>query len=65
MKQTLKISHWNAGSSWWESKRTEVQALIMETEPDLLFVSEANLRSDTPPELREIQGYYTITPKHT
>ena len=56
VKHTLKIVHWNAGVSWWESKRTEIQALIFLTEPDLLFVSEANLRLSTPPRIEGHSG---------
>ena len=63
MKQSLKLLHWNAGNSWWESKRTEIQALIFESATDLMFISEANLRTNTPPELTNIQGYYMVTPK--
>ena len=63
MKQTLKVLQWNAGNAWWESKRLEIQALIFESEPDLAFISEANLRTNTPPELTNIQGYYMVTPK--
>ena len=62
IKHTLKIVHWNAGGSWWEAKKEEIEALIFETEPDLLFISEANLRLNTPSEQKDIQGYYMLTP---
>ena len=62
VKNTLKVIHWNAGGAWWESKISEIQALILETLPDLLFVSEANLRANTPTELTNIPGYYIIKP---
>ena len=50
IKQTLKVSHWNAGPGWWQSKIIEVEALLLDTSPDLLFVSEANLKANTPQE---------------
>ena len=62
MKNTLKVVHWNAGGAWWESKLVEIQALILDTMPDLLFISEANLRADTPMELANIQGFYILKP---
>ena len=39
----LKIQHWNLGSRHWHRKRTEIEALLQESEPDLLFISEANM----------------------
>ena len=62
VKQTLRLDHWNAGNGWWEHKRGEIQALVLETNPDLLFVSEANLRANTPPEKKDIEGYHIISP---
>ena len=62
VKQTLKIAHWNAGPGWWEHKKVEIESLLLESEPDMLFISEANLRADTSMELREVQGYYLVTP---
>ena len=54
--------HWNLGSSWWEGKITEIQALILQTAPDLLYISEANLRNDTPANEKDIEGYYMVLP---
>ena len=34
----------------------------MDTKPDILIVTEANLRKDTPDELKDIDGYNIITP---
>ena len=62
MKHTLKLEHWNAGNAWWENKRDEIQALVLETSPDLLFISEANLRQNIPEEEKHITGYYIISP---
>ena len=58
----MKLSHWNAGNAWWENKQTEITALTQEWDPDLLFISEANLRETITQEERHIQGYYIIVP---
>ena len=58
----MKVLHWNAGNGWWESKRLEIETLIVETAPDIIFISEANLRTDTPAHLKDFQGYYMVTP---
>ena len=50
------------GSSWWERKTTETQALILQHAPDLAFISEANLREDIPDDQTHIGGYYIIKP---
>ena len=62
LKQTIRLSHWNIGNSWWENKKTEIMALIIEEDPDLFFISEANMREDITPEEKYIDGYYHITP---
>ena len=49
--------HWNLGSKHWEKKQTEVQALVDQYSPDVLFISEANYFHDTPKHLTEIEGY--------
>ena len=62
VKQTLRLSHWNVGNALWENKRTEISALILESDPDLLYISEANLKSNVTEEERHIEGYYQILP---
>ena len=39
-----------------------MEALILETKPDMIFISEANLRYNTPASQKDIQGYYIVTP---
>ena len=41
---------------------TEVEALVLENEPDLLFISEANMCDDISGEKKFIEGYNLITP---
>ena len=62
VKQTLKVVHWNKGSSWWENATSEVQALILQLDPDLLFIAEANMRTNIPDYQKQISGYYLINP---
>ena len=62
VKQTLRQTHWNAGNSWWENKGIEITVLILEEDPDMLIISEANRRDSIVPELKHIEGYYMITP---
>ena len=56
-KGNISVMHWNLGSKHWDKKRDEVQLLVDQLSPDLLFISEANLFSDTPAHLTEIEGY--------
>ena len=37
-RSNIKISHWNAGNGKWESKRTQIELLIQEKFPDILFI---------------------------
>ena len=41
--QQLRILHWNMGSKEWKSKTVEIEALLVEKQPDMCFISEANL----------------------
>ena len=59
----LKIAHWNAGARHWERKRTEIELLVGKIDPDLLYISEANLFTTTPAWEREIEGYSLLFPK--
>ena len=56
-RNIIKITHWNMGNKKWENKMTEVDALILEKTPDIIFLSEANLFQTLPEHLRQIEGY--------
>ena len=43
-------------------KRIDIEALLLETSLDLLFVSEANLFESTPEWEREVEGYKMLLP---
>ena len=62
-KNTLSISHWNLGSKLWKNKRNQIQALVDQDNPDVLFISEANLDETTSPHESTIQGYNITLPK--
>ena len=59
----IKLVHWNAGNSKWESKRIELEALVLEKQPDILFISEANLWKDLDDNQRDIPGYTLAFPQ--
>ena len=61
--QVLKIFHWNKGHGWWENKVDEIEILIHEKVPDMLFISEANLRSGISDKIKSFEGYITEHPK--
>ena len=59
----LKIAHWNAGNSKWETKRIEVEALVLQKQPDILFISEANLCENLEDNQIDIPGYKLHYPR--
>ena len=58
----LKVAHWNIGAKRWPKKVEEMEWLVEEIEPDLLFISEANLLKNTPNHEKCITGYEMIEP---
>ena len=62
IKQNLKLFHWNMGHSWWEQKRNEIQAAVLEIDPDLIFITEANLREGVDDAASHIEGYEMVLP---
>ena len=61
-RNILKLVHWNMGSKRWERKKTEIDALILDKSPDLLYTSEANLMKMLPNFDRQIEGYRLYLP---
>ena len=47
-RKSITISHWNIGSRKWKNKIDDIQAMVDTANPDVLFVSEANLDESTP-----------------
>ena len=56
-RNVVKMQHWNAGNKLWQNKKIIIEALILEKQPDLLFLSEANMMASLPTEERKIGGY--------
>ena len=56
-RSVIKIYHWNMGNKLWQSKHEEIESLILDNDPDLFFVSEANLMCMLPDYERNIGGY--------
>ena len=58
----LKIVHWNVGARLWPNKRLEIELLLAEKKPDMLFITEANLWNGLLPGEREFEGHSIILP---
>ena len=56
-RNIIKIAHWNMGNSLWQNKRVEIDALVLDKQPDVLYISEANLMDTLPDSDRYILGY--------
>ena len=63
-RNNIHIAHWNLGNSKWENKTTEVEALLLEKGPDIIFVSEANLYASLPDHERQIGDYDLYLPRN-
>ena len=62
-KNTLSVCHWNLGSKKWKNKRNQIQALVDHQNPDIIYISEANLDDLTPLHESLIAGYNITRPK--
>ena len=63
LRQNPTAIHWNMGSKNWEKKILEIQIVIQEFDPDIMIISEANMKLSLPAESKEVGGYYMILPK--
>ena len=59
----LSVIHWNAGSKLWSNKILELETLLSEKNPDICYISEANMWNVMEEEGRHITGYNLILPK--
>ena len=60
---TANIIDWNLGARFWENKTVEIQHLVDEHRPDMVFISESNLRFMVPDHENNIVGYYIVATK--
>ena len=65
LRQNLTAINWNMGGRNWDKKLLEIQMVIQEFDPDILVISEANMKLALPDELKTVNGYYMILPKTT
>ena len=63
MRNIVHIAHWNAGNAKWEKKITELEALLQDKLPDVIFISEANLFATLPDYQRKVEGYSMHIPE--
>ena len=63
IRNSIVIGHWNMGPKYWSRKTTEVEAITIEYQPDVFFVSESNLLSDLSDFEKNIPGYSLFVPK--
>ena len=62
-RNVLTLSHWNLGSRQFQNKVEEIEILTGELQPDLLYISKANLMKNTPEYSYQIEGYDVILPR--
>ena len=65
VRKTLKIIHWNMGPKYWQRKIEEIEAVILQYNPDVFVISEANLLNSLPDNEKGITGYRQILPLTT
>ena len=58
----LKIVHWNMGAKFWHRKTDAIEAFILDNDPDILFISEANIMPEHTDEQKHIPGYTLVLP---
>ena len=63
IRNVVKLAHWNVGNARWEKKTLEIEALVLEKSPDILFISEANMWQSLPEDQRNIPGYQLHYPQ--
>ena len=62
VKRSLKIMEWNMGSRHWTNKRDDVQEIMDELDPDIMYITEANIFKQDPEYLINIDRYKMVYP---
>ena len=60
--KAINLVHWNPGSTHWPRKLQEIRQAMVEFQPDILTISEANLMANTPDYKTQINGYKMVQP---
>ena len=42
--KTLKVMQWNMGSKFWIRKQEEIQAIVDQHNPDIMYITEASFQ---------------------
>ena len=61
-RSNLNIIHCNGGAKKWQHKILEIESLLAEKDPDMCYISEANLWNNVEPEDYNIEGYNIFSP---
>ena len=64
-KASIRLAHWNLGSTFWQRKVDTIQNLVDEKNPDLCYISEANLMGGLNDYESRIRGYTNQKLKRT
>ena len=60
--KALNIVQWNIGNTKWHNKILEIRQAVIDLQPDIFVVTEANLMKDIPIYQSNVQGYEIICP---
>ena len=63
IRKSVSVIHWNIGAKMWQRKLLEIEAVVLQYNPDIFVVSEANLSVALPDNERQVQGYKIVLPK--
>ena len=64
-RSCVTVMHWNLGPRRWDNKTDNVQLLVDQHKPDILYVSEVNLYNEIPDHMCNIKGYIMTKAKTT
>ena len=56
-RKILNVIHWNMGSKYWNRKTLEAEAVVLQYQPDIFIISEANMMDDHSDLDINLQGY--------
>ena len=63
MRQHVSVVHWNMGAKHWCRKTHDIEAAILQFNPDIFIITEANMKLTLTDTERKINGYYMILPR--
>ena len=60
--KNLVIGHWNMGAKHWQRKKEELEAVLLEVDPDVFIISEANLLLNLESHEKDVPGFKMFFP---